>query len=489
MSTKHNYKDYYNKANKSLLKNKIDDAIIYYKQSLELKDNNTTCLKELASLYERTNKFYEAIECHKKIFLLENNENNKCILQNQIGVCYSNLKMYSKAIEHFENVLQINNTIPDVYNNIAFCYLQMKNYKLSETNYYKSLRIKKNNTVYKALGDLYFYLKKYDISIECYKKIDNFKDNSMVKYNSSFPYLAKQNFVDGYNLYENRLAFNDISAQTNEKQRVEIPQIKDWDGNAHCDSLLVIYEQGIGDNIQHYRFIIELSELYPNMKISYFCKNIVSHLFKEYDNIHIIQNVNIFDYNYKIFIMSLPYILNVTSISPNTINYINVDHGKIEYWKNEFTSFKKYRIGITYNGLLSSIIEKNIPLSEFTMFSDNNIELICIHKLNEIKDEDKNNLKDYIKFIDIDNDKPFQDTVAVLHNIDLLITIDTFIVHLAGILNIKTFLLLGYVSDWRWFNDNICHWYNSVEIFRLTENIEFKNILMNVKEKVDILFR
>ena len=94
--------------------------------------------------------------------------------------------------------------------------------------------------------------------------------------------------------------------------------------------------------------------------------------------------------------------------------------------------------------------------------------------------------KDKINFYDIDKEKPFEDTIAILQNIDLLITIDTSITHLAGILNTKTLLLLGYGSDWRWFDDNNSTiWYDSVELIRMTENIDLKHSMKKVKNKLN----
>ena len=89
-----------------------------------------------------------------------------------------------------------------------------------------------------------------------------------------------------------------------------------------------------------------------------------------------------------------------------------------------------------------------------------------------------------IKFFDIDQDIPFQDTVAILQNIDLLITIDTSVVHLAGVMGVPTWLLLGYGSDWRWSNKSNTYWYKSVELMRMTENIHLKNIMNDVKKKL-----
>ena len=292
------YSEYYKEANKAVLNNNYESAIEYYKKSLDLKKNDLICLNELGTLYEKLNRLYEAIECYKKVISFENNIYKIIITLNQIGVCYTNLKEFTNAIEYFEKILPIKNDMTDIYNNIAYCYFQLKNFKLTEVNYYNSLRIEKAARVYWALGDLYFYTKKYDLSIKCYEKVDDYETNSVIKYNCCFPYLAQKKFIEGFNLYENRINFNNICQQTNQAQRLEIPHIDYWDGEKECNNLLIIYEQGIGDNIQYYRFIVELAELYPNMRIDYFCKDSVQHIFKEYNNIHIIKMVVVTDYDY-----------------------------------------------------------------------------------------------------------------------------------------------------------------------------------------------
>jgi ADP-heptose:LPS heptosyltransferase len=190
--------------------------------------------------------------------------------------------------------------------------------------------------------------------------------------------------------------------------------------------------------------------------------------------------------------MSLPFILKLDKIHPNKVNYINTDETLTHKWKETFKPLKKYKVGFVYNGLLSSFIEKNIPLINFETLTDLDIELICIHKKSDILTDISNlsnKVKDKIHFYDIDNDKPFLDTIHILLNIDLLITIDTYIVHLAGILNIKTWLLLGNYSEWRWSNRDETYWYNSVELIRMKEKKELKNILGVVKNKlIEVLY-
>ena len=484
---KKNISKLYTKAINSKQKGDYNSSIEYYTKIVELKPNNVTYLHENGEVYELMGNYNKSIELYNRILLLQ--PNNGVIL-NQVGCCYNKLSQFKKAIEYFRKVLAIKNDIPEVYRNIGNSYTKLKEYKNAEINFLIAQRLRPNDDDSKSsVAEIYFYTKMYNKSISYYENISNLSSNPKQLYNLSFPYLAQKKFIYGFTLYENRLETNGICHQTGEKMRVEIPWILYWNGITECNRLLVIYEQGIGDNIQYFRFIIELSKKYPEMKITYFCKNVISHLFDKdkYENIKIVTdliNDNIFDY--KLYIMSLPHILQIDTIPYNTEKYITVNDDKYIYWNNKLSELKRMKIGFIYNGLLSSSIEKYIPLEEFKSICDLNVDLICLHKTKDIQsDIDKISFTDKLVIHDIDIDVPFEDTVAILKNIDLLITIDTSITHLAGVLGLKTWLLLGFGSDWRWFNDpSDSVWYDSVELIRITENIELKNILKTVKNRL-----
>lgn len=461
------------------------DTIKKYCDLLQKEPLNVNYLRKLGELYEMQSQYYDAVECYVKIIKTCNNNDLQtiCILKNQIGVCYSNLLQYKLAIHYFKQVLEVVEII-DVCNNIGVCYIHLKNYKEAEIYLLKAHNIdNKNEITNKSLGDLYYYTKKYTKSIKQYKKIK--KPSDRIIFSLSFPYLAKKDFVNGFTLYEHRLKYNDIDRQTGEITRLEVPQ-EYWSGQKNV-KLLILGEQGLGDNIQYYRFIIELSLKYPKLKITYFCKKEISGIFKTYNNIEVIQNVPyVYYYDFKIYIMSLPKILNITKITHNTINYIKSNDDKCVFWKSKMDEINKLKIGFVYRGLLNSYIEKHISLDHYKELCDLNVQLICLHKKNEIANDIQNvSFGNKIIYYDIDIDNPFEDTICLLQNIDLLITVDTYIVHLAGILGVKTWLLLG-VSDWRWFDDNKnTYWYESVELIRTNENEELKDLLVTVKNKLN----
>lgn len=439
------------------------------------------CLKEFGEIYEAQNMYYEAVSCYIKIL---NNVNTQMStiyqITNQIGICYFNVKTYKLAIHYFNKVLKMKQH-PDAYNNIGRCYMDIKKYKDSEIAFLKSYNMNYNETSINSLGLIYYYIKDYDKSIHFFLKTKN-NDGNLP--GLAISYLAKKEFKKGFELYENRLIMNAINQQTQIKERVDIP-LPYWNGVVECARLLIVSEQGLGDNIQYYRFIIELSEKYPKMRITFFCKKEIAHIFNTYSNIEIINELFIPTYNYMIYIMSLPSILNISTIESNKINYIKTNSVKFNYWKDKTSELTKFKVGIVYNGLLSSFIDKYIPLNQYKILCDLNIDLIIIHKKNEIEhDLTAIDFTDKIIHYDIDYDAPFEDTICLLQNIDLLITVDTFIVHLAGILNVKTWLLLGS-SEWRWSNDEYkTYWYDSVELIRTKDDQEFSDLLPTVKDKL-----
>jgi ADP-heptose:LPS heptosyltransferase/Tfp pilus assembly protein PilF len=473
-------------------KKDYETAIIIFKNLVENTSSPINIVKyfhQMGVVYECMSKYLEAItECYIKIIKIDNN--NGSIL-NQIGTCYFKLNQFKLAVHYFNKVLKIKE-LPDVYCNIGNCYISTKEYSLAEKNFLLAYKINnKSDLINGSLGCLYYYTKKYDKSIEYYTKIERAKDSDI--YNLCFPYLAKKEFEKGFELYESRLNIKSTTNNQGMHDRLELPQLQNWDGIKRCDSLLIIAEQGLGDMIQFYRFIIELADAHPEIKIMFFCKQELSDLFNTYNKFEIVKSFTLFSinlYEYKTYLMSLPRLLRVKEILPNSMEYLKINPIKLNEWKNKLNEISTTRpkVGFVYNGLLSSFIEKHIPLEEFIQLCDFEIDLICIHRKKEIKSDIENYDKKYssemnkkIHFFDIDKDAPFEDTIHIIKNLDLLITVDTITVHLAGVLNVKTWLLLGH-SEWRWSDDpTSTYWYNSVELIR-TSGEAFKDII-NVKVK------
>ena len=118
----------------------------------------------------------------------------------------------------------------------------------------------------------------------------------------------------------------------------------------------------------------------------------------------------------------------------------------------------------------------------------NNVSLYSL-QIFDAEDEIKNknpNLDLHIFNKDFDNDAPFIDTAAVIKNLDLVITIDTSIAHLAGALGCKTFLLLSDKPHWTWMLDKVyTPWYPSFKIYRKSKNQDWANVFNKIKTDLE----
>lgn len=483
MSKKMSENDYYKLAKKNKEAGNMALAIKNYENAILLKPNSLKYLEDLANIYYSMNDFANAVVLYVKIAELSP---KNFVMVNQVGVCYYNLKQYANAIEYFKKVNLIKNDVPDVYDNLGVCYISLRDYKKAEANFIKSNQLCNRAKSLANLGEVNLYIKNYDIAINYYDQAIQKEHLWKHSYNKGFCHLAKKEFRIGFELYQTRLCSNNIHPQTNEKERVEIPIIPDWTGlEDDCEKLLIVYEQGIGDNIMFYRFAFELLSMKPNMMLYYFCRKNMPFLLKEYDNIKMVTNsLEIVVATKKIYIMSLPFFLKIERIIPNQINYINVDDNKVELWHNKLSNLKRLKVGFSNCGLLSSVFEKNIPLEYFETLTDLDIDFICLTKLDD--ETKKNYIQKYnskIHFFSIDEDTPFADTISIMKNIDLLITVDTATVHIAGVMGIKTWLLLSFVSEWRWSTDEKSYWYNSVDIIRVKDRKELLPSIMPIVKK------
>ena len=79
----------------------------------------------------------------------------------------------------------------------------------------------------------------------------------------------------------------------------------------------------------------------------------------------------------------------------------------------------------------------------------------------------------------------FCDTAALISQMDLVITVDTAVAHLAGAMGKPTWILLSYISDFRWLlNRDDSPWYDSVRLFRQKEDYDWDSVIFEVKKEL-----
>lgn len=422
--------EYYQNLGISYYKQKkYEQAMQFFEKAIEYEPQNVDFIRKFAKLAKDAKQIDYAINFYKKSLDI--------IYNDQIG-----------------------------WNNIGLLYEQKHDYKSAKNAYVKSLKIKKNYEALHNLGVLYRTERNYNESINCLKealKLNPKAEKSLLAIGMS--YLSKKDFKNGYKYY------------TTKKPEVQNLYKNHWDGSEHKDkTLLVYYDSGFGDQIMFCRYLNLVKPFFKNIK--FLTHSSLYRLFKDnFKDIEIVLNNNK-TYDYSDNIMYLNYHLDMDfGHIPNSNGYL-----KAEKSNNTKFNTSKTKIGLFWQGNYDGYKNRAIALKELApLLSIPNTQYYGF-----VKEDKLNQIKEYPQIIDLSSDiNDFYDTASMLLNLDLFITIDTAAANLAGALGIKTYLLLPYASEWRWFDDTeTTPWYDSVTIFKQTENWIWQDVVERLYDKL-----
>ena len=471
---------------------KIQDfqsAIINGKKVIELDNQkNPISYFNLALAHDLNKDYKAAIEIYKKV---ENsNFKEKKILFNNLAKCSWGAQNIGDAEEYYLKALEFDQNDKLIINNLLILYLRIgdkdniekfykkaqlidENYiefKLNKSDYLLSkdkiedaikilksiIENSKNYTAYTKLAKIYSMIndnknatKTIEEAITAHPSI---KD---LKFTRGMIHLIEGEFEKGWELYELRDSIiKDISFEN----------IKTWNGeNLQNSSLLVTSEQGLGDVMQFSKFLINLSPLSKKIDFVIFDK-LLPIFKKKLKNINICKKSEILNHNYdyKISIGSLNKYFYKENNS-NSSDLINFNEDKKYKWKT-LSNNKKKNIGLVWSGNFFGPKEpsRSIELKNFENILKFDLNFYSFQ--NEIWDRDKDFLKK-TNIVDLSNEN-FADIIGIIQNLDLIITTDTFFLHLACICNKETWGLISSNSDWRWYKYYKYNPYKSLKIYK-----------------------
>ena len=454
-----------------------EDAEVNFLECLKLVPNKISTLHNLISVYIATkqkNKLKEIIKSHNHLI----NEH-----EIQYGFAFDQYfdQNYSKSIEICKKLINLDKFKYPISHLLASNFKKQKLFLQTLRIYKKELKEKKDYLIYYNIGTLFLDLGRINKALYYFKKSENFKknDNSNL-WNLSLCYLTLGNLDKGFSLYEYRW-FSKSNKTIKKFENIKVPLSTEEIINKN---ILISDEQGLGDTIQFSRFVIELLQFTKKITFVVNSKlvNLLSNLNK---NIVVIEykDLKTSNFDYHLSLCSLPLFLRIKDISD--INYYSLNFNnknKISFEKNDIN------IGLSWSG------NPNFPLDEYRSISFKNFkEILNIKKINFFKLSQNVRNEEFLDYHSFSNlfdfgDKSLFEISEVMKELDLVISSDTSIIHLAGILNIKSILLLNYNSDWRWFEDKKkTIWYPSVEIIKQKTFNSWDNVFYELKKRIEKL--
>ena len=485
---KPDYAKVYNSLGKSCLKQgDLELALANYSKAIELQSdfaeayfNRGNILRELGRSSAAMDSYREAVRLRQDYHEAYNNLGN---LLKELG----NLKA---ASDNYRRAIKVRPEFAEAHFNLGNIMLQERHTAAAIETFKQAITLKPAYAeAHCNAGNACKELGRYQDALRHYNQALNHKpDLAEANFNRSIIHLLHHDFQQGWEGFEWRFKLPD--AGTVYPHRFKVPR---WDGtNFISRRLLVHCEQGFGDTLQFIRYLPMVKELGGSV-IFETRKELMGILKKVPGMDSLIQRSldghQSGGFDYHIPLMSLPGVFQTRlETIPSNTPYLFAEDCNVVKWRR-FVSGPKpvYKIGIVWAGKPGHTNDHNrscgmdlfLPLSQIPgvqLFSLQKGEAVA--RLKEVSHGGAIvNLGE--RFVD------FEDTAGAIANLDLIVSVDTAVAHLAGAMGKPVWLLLPFVPDWRWMLDRTdTPWYPAMRIFRQPEAGDWHTVFRNVSDSL-----
>jgi Tfp pilus assembly protein PilF len=302
--------------------------------------------------------------------------------------------------------------------------------------------------------------------------------------------LCRGNFEQGWLLHEWRWKNEPFN-------KYKMPHEKPlWSGH---ESLLgkkiwILYEQGVGDTFQFCRYLLILVRMGASVffTVEEPMISILQKSFLKYDITVSSHRLLPVSYDYYSPLLSLPLACGTTNIDkiPCDIPYIEADDLQVAKWREKILHVQtKIRVGLVWAGNQNFNADKDrsLLLTQLASLFENNhsIQFFSLQKGESAKQLQERNSCGWsnLAVADYTSDlHDWEDTAALIANLDLVISVDTAVAHLAGAMGKPVWLLSRFNGCWRWLEDRTdSPWYPTMRIFRQPKAGDWDSVIEQVK--------
>ena len=406
-----------------------------------------------------------------------------------MGNVFLSQNQFPIAVEKYRHALSLDPTCIEAYNRMAVALQYEGELDAAAEVCQQALSLKPDDAeMYNTMASVFMKKGYHNDAIEHYRRALKLKPDYVEAHcNLGMILLLNGHFDEGWAEYRWRLKIQNNTCL----QRYSVPC---WDGSPFADKKLVVhFEQGFGDNIQFVRYL-------PMVKRrggTVICEMLrpLTGLMRDFPGIDElmdapISNNSLVEMDLHVPLLELPRIFGtILHTIPCDIPYLYADSIKAERWRQRLTG-RDFKVGIVWAGESTHTEDRNrsCHLRHFLQLSKiPGVQLIGLQKgtaAGQMKDLTWE--RPIINLADELND--FADTAAVIENLDLVISVDTAVLHLAGAMGKPAWALISSCPDWRWMLDRQdCPWYPTIKLFRQERHDGWEVVLKRVTKELSLL--
>ena len=397
------------------------------------------------------------------------------------GNVYFKKEDYHSALNDYDCAIKIDSNYSDAWLGRGNAFTGLKRYDEAFAAYDKALAFKPDLAeAWLARGNVFKDLKRYDEAFVAYDKALALKpDLAEAQCNEALIRLILGDTENGWKKYEYRW---NTKLMRGWKRNFSQPL---WLGDSDIKNkaILIHAEQGLGDTLMACRYIPMLATLGARViaEVQLPLKSLLKNL--EGISLLVAKGETIPHFDVHCPIMSLPLAFKTTMEAiPAKVPYLAVSKNIIEKWRSKLIG-TEIKVGVAWAGnpnypqdLDRSILLKNI----MPILGVKGARYFSLQKDLRLGDREILDVNSQIVRLDQEiND--FQDTAAIMMSLDLVLSSDTSIAHLAGALSRPIWVLLPFNPDWRWLLDRVdSPWYPTARLFRQTNRGDWSTVIDDV---------
>jgi tetratricopeptide (TPR) repeat protein len=466
----------------------LENARFHCERAVQLRPDMPEAHNNLGLVYRRLNRLDDAVtHCREALGLRP----DFAEAYNNLGTALLRQEKWDDAAACFQRALQLRPDLVMGHVNLATYFWRQDRLDEGMAHCEEALRLKSDLAAARnIMGAILLKRGKFaEARVHFDEAIRLDPDFAEAHSNRAMVLLPLGELEEGWRAYEWRWKRTDFVTRP-----FETPI---WDGSPVSGKTVLLHaEQGLGDTLQFIRYAPLVKRL--GAHVVFAAPERLLPLLSRCAGIDELRSQDepapVYDVHAPL--LSLPKILktNMATI-PADVPYLFADEKLIESWRRELAAFPGFKVGIAWKGNSKHAMDRqrSMPLATFAPLALNGVHLISVQRGEGTEQfagiAGRFTVADLGSRLDVSTGA-FMDTAAVMKNLDLVITTDTAIAHLAGGLGVPVWVALPFVPDWRWLlGREDSPWYPTMRLFRQTVAGQWEDVFTRLSAELETLVR
>ena len=460
------------------------EAEACYRRAIDAKPDYALAMHSLGVLLQRQARYAEAIDCHRKALVYRPRYvEAHCNLGNALA----DHGQPEAAIECYRRAIALDPALARSHFNLGVVYQSLDQYEQAAECYRGAIRASENYAeAYSNLGTVYKFQGNLAEAMKCYDRAIAIDDQLAEAHrNRAQLRLLEGNFSEGWPEYEWR-------KRVPGAKRPNLAQ-PEWSGEeVNGGAVLLLGEQGLGDTIQMARYAPLVKQRAKGQVLVHERARLERLLGTVKGIDRFVGDPGAESFDYYVSLVSLPAVFGTTvETVPAPAGYLAADPKRVAYWRRELAAYDGFKVGIAWQGNpgYRGDAQRSVPLGEFAPLADcPRVRLFSLQKEHGL--EQLPPLAERLRIVDLaarfdEGEHAFVETAAAMRGLDLIVTSDSAVAHLAGALGAAVWVALPLVPDWRWLlGRSDSPWYPTMRLFRQRRAGDWGEVFVRIGEQL-----